>query len=480
MTARGGIASTSRGTKDRARRCRLTAAAVGLAATLAVPAEAATPEILIFGGGWGPDGTQRSIEAHVLALAKALDAHKPTILFGGGPKGTRSVQVKSSSADEATRVLGLIFDRPANLDVGYRAPLIDADGPARKTTLLLALSRIAKQPAILFGVGHGSRPVDDGPPVLDLWGGAKDALGVAELSAALDARTAPITVVLGQCYSGGFAELMYRSPSSGQALAKPTRCVLSAVPSDREASGCTADIRDPGARAYVAVVSEALAGARGADLDGDGKVSIAEAHSYARIHDPTIDVPVSTSEAWLRAVVAELPPRIAGRDVAALVKAARLTERAVLLALSPKTSIAEAEAMFDTTAGQIDTLDKTIADLDGSRADLRRRLEDRVVERWPELANPFHAIARALLAVSPSPIVTFAKGQPELAEIERIDRRIHLHSTALDKLERSSAKLERWLRAVEIVVYEQAIRRSATAAQKADLDQLLACESTAP
>jgi len=439
----------------------------------------ARPHVIIFGGGWGPDGTQASIEAHVQALAAATKAARPTVLFAGGAAGTRSVQIVAPVFDEDSKILGLLFERPTNLDVDYRTPTVASAGPATKASLLEVLSK-AKGPTIALGVGHGSRGADDDVARLDLWGGPGDALAVDELAKLVDRRTSPIALVLGHCHSGGFTDLMYPGAIPAANIASPARCVLAAIPRDREASGCTADIRDPSARAYAAVVAEALAGADGADLDGDRKVTLAEAHAYARINDPTIDVPVSTSEAWMRAVVAEVPPRIAGRHLQQIVESARPTERAVVVALAPKGPIAAAEQRFDQLAAKMEVQDKAIGKLEERRAGLRRRLEDRIIERWPELANPLHPIARALLALKPNPIVHAAKTAPELKEILAVDTLLAAADGKLATLERDSAKLERWLRAVENVVFEGAIRRSGTKQQRASLDALLACEAMRP
>ena len=47
-------------------------------------------------------------------------------------------------------------------------------------------------------------------------------------------------------------------------------------------------------------------------------------------------------------------------------------------------------------------------------------------------------------------------------------------------LEKRAAKLERWLRAVQIVANEAYVRKVGTRAQQASLDALIACESLKP
>jgi hypothetical protein len=73
------------------------------------------------------------------------------------------------------------------------------------------------------------------------------------------------------------------------------------------AAGCTPDINEADYQDFTGYFMGALSGrdrlgnaVNGADYDGDGRVSMDEAFCYALIHDPTIDVPVCTSDAFVR------------------------------------------------------------------------------------------------------------------------------------------------------------------------------------
>jgi hypothetical protein len=119
--------------------------------------------------------------------------------------------------------------------------------------------------------------------------------------------TRPVRVVLTSCFSGGFAELAFAGADAGKRELAAGRCGLFAATAEREASGCDPNPDRAAQEGYGLHFLQALqgrdrAGAVAAiDLDGDGKVSLLEAHARARIASAGIDVPTSTSERWLRA-----------------------------------------------------------------------------------------------------------------------------------------------------------------------------------
>jgi len=195
--------------------------------------------VIIFGGGWGPEGNQRSLEVQVSALRDALSKSDPIVLFAGG-EGAK-VQHLDPEEREADRWLGLIFDRPDSLGIRYESARIAPRGAASRTKLLAAIDEAVARggPLAVFGVGHGSRPADDASALLELWGPPAEALSAEELATHLDdlKPKAPIAFVLGQCHSGAFWRIVFEGAKTEPAV--PARCVLAAIPPEREAAGCT-------------------------------------------------------------------------------------------------------------------------------------------------------------------------------------------------------------------------------------------------
>ena len=437
---------------------------------------------MIFAGGWGPEGNQASLEAQASALSKAVAPSQPVVLFAG-PKGKhRTVQVLARDADEVGALLALAFDHKNLIDVTYRQPRLQSHGAATAEALLSHLERAAAagRSFIGLGLGHGSL-FDDGKQVrLDLWGPPSSALTAQRLTDELARMRpkAPVAFVLGQCHSGGFTEVALQRADAGDAV-----CVLAAIPRDREASGCTPDISDPSARSYMAMIAEALSSPR-ADLDRDRRVSLAEAHAYARIEDLTIDVPVSTREAFLRRAMGDKPPSLDRVVIDKLIRRAPPTERAVLTRLRPRTKpntrVADVSAQLEAMDAKLTELDRAIADLERKRGDLQSKLRSRVIARWPELGNPYHRASRTLLAGGAPEVVAVIRASPELKAIRELDAKIRRRLGRYSSLSNEAARVERWLRAAEIVEYERRWRPRATAASRATFARIVQCEGLHP
>ncbi|MCA9554348.1 MAG: hypothetical protein KC933_30210, partial [Myxococcales bacterium] len=350
---------------------------------------------------------------------------------------------------------------------------------------LQQLARLRGQgDVVVFGAGHGAPAAEGAPAALELWG-PQDRLDVPELARALDKKPGGgrVALVLGHCHSGAFADVMFVGADPEVGLAEPTRCVLAAVPADREAAGCTPDMDDTGAQAYVASIAEALT-RKESDLDRDGRISLAEAHAFAKIHDGTVDVPVSSSELWLSARVGAQAPDITTVSLADLLEQARPTERAVMQAVLPKrmrwSSPGRVAKAADGLAEQISVLGEQIQQLAERREEVRRSLVDAVLLKWPELTNPYHPRARALLAGDAAEVVTFVKRQRRLDQLMAMDRSISALDHRLLLHQRRAARLERWLRAAQRVANEAALRAGGDTARVAALDALNACEALAP
>jgi hypothetical protein len=453
-------------------------AAISLAVVLSIPsrADAGDPKIVIFGGGWGPEGTQASIEAHVAALAKVLGPNQPTVLFAGDASA-RSVQVALQEEDETDRILGVVFDRRDHLQVGYRKKEVPSAKSSREALLAVLAANASEDGLIVLGAGHASGADAENQAALDLWGPG-DKLSVGELARHLDrSPKGPVAFVLGQCHAGAFADVMYARGKAPR-IAEPTRCVLAAVPHDRESAGCTPDVADPSAKAYMAMIAEAFE--KRTDHDGDGAVSLAEAHAYARIHDRTVDVPVASSEIWLLSRLGGRAPRAEKVALAALLPKARPTERQVLekldggrlLEAGPKAVVAELDELEHRIQEDAHRLDGLLDE----REMIRRRLVDALLSKFPELVNPYHHVSRKMLANGAREVIELVTKHPEWRELTRRDEEIDARDRQLLSMEKRAALLTRFARTVQVVAAERLLsKRDAKA-----FARLLACESMKP
>lgn len=461
---------------------RVLSCVLGLGLCLPLSATAEGPGVLIFGGGSDPSSTPLSVEAHVLALGRALARARPQILFAGGQPAQRTVQIEDPHPDHLGAWMGRIFATGEHVGVTYR-PTTVVGAAVTQDALLARIARGAAEARglVVFGAGHGDAAHDEEPAALLLWG--NDALTPPELARALDAPrgAGPVALVLGQCHSGAFTDVLYVGADPDGAVAEPSRCVLAAVPADRTAAGCTPDAADPEAHAYLSTMAAALAGAKGADVDGNGKVSLAEAHAWSNIHDDTVDLPVKSSEAWVRKVLGEEAERLHELAPPRVLQLARPEVRAVLNTLrGPGTDAATTRAELDALEERLDALDDGAATLEVAQGRALTELRSMLLNRWPELASPYHRVARSLLSARADELLRAIDAHPAAHVVLELDVQLTAIHAELGALERSAVKLERWLRAYETVALEAALRKRGTPAQVRTLDALLACEALTP
>ncbi len=482
-------------TSERAREASVVASAPDVAEALPVPAApwrgtvepvvAALPAVwpagawwISAGGGATPESNQVSIEQD-LGLARETFGAAGLLLFAGG-RGSHGVQVEAKLASDPLRMqLADLFAPRGGREASYRPTALAVDGAATAENLRAAIERAmasGETPLLLYLAGHGQRGQSLAEATIDLWGQVPvSAREVAEL---LDGRTRPVRLVITSCFSGGFAELVFvaadatRGPAAG-------RCGLFAATAEREASGCDPNPDRAAQEGYGLHFLSALRGLDRAgqpadiDLDGDGRVSLLEAHTRARVASAGIDVPTTTSERWLRSLA--LRGRAGGFELpeeAAVIEAltrelglvGRTEEAAKLLAEVE----AEAMAVSDRTVGLADAEDAAY-----------RRTASELLARWPVLDDAWHPDFAAMLASEGPEISAALASSAAYAAYLTARAEIAGEQDKQAALLARSAKLERLVRALETS------RQAGVLAQRGGADwrayqALLACERWVP
>jgi hypothetical protein len=261
--------------------------------------------VLIVGGGPSKKYNQVGIESNVRYMERLLPAAVPRrILFADGDPQSASVLY----TDEENKV-------------HHRIPKIaQIDGPTKMNNVQAEINSLAKElqstpkkNALLYFTGHGSPDDERGQFVnnrYDLWG--EEELTVRDLSAAIKVipKSNPLVVVMVECYSGGFANLLFENGNpQGDLIDRPICGFFASVPS-RMSAGCTPTTNEADYHDFTGYFFAALTGTTrlgkpltGADYDHDGKVGMYEAYAYTLINDESIDTPTCTSDAFLRRFV---------------------------------------------------------------------------------------------------------------------------------------------------------------------------------
>ncbi|HEX8913167.1 MAG TPA: hypothetical protein VF796_12480, partial [Humisphaera sp.] len=306
---------------------RAARAAAALIVVAAAPAALASDHFLTIGGGDAPTHNQVSLEKNVLYLQRVLDdigagqSHHD-IYFSDGSDPGRDLQCHGAGqVPRANRLLARVLTgNETALAVEYRDQAIaHVAGPSNRKSLGDWFDKTGKNlpdgdRLIIYFTGHGGGGQRNAPRNTNLTMWREQSMPVKEFVGLLD-KLPPkvqVVIVMVQCHSGGFADVIFKNgdyaANKPDALAAAPRVGFFATVAERPAAGCTPDINEENYREYSTYFWEAISGktrlgssVRKPDYDGDGKVSFAEAHAYVKLTSTTIDIPVCTSDNFLRA-----------------------------------------------------------------------------------------------------------------------------------------------------------------------------------
>ena len=108
---------------------------------------------------------------------------------------------------------------------------------------------------VIYYTGHGGRG-----STLALWN--ENDMSAKEFAGLLDKLPAKVSVVMVmvQCFSGGYADMIYEGGDPAKGLSERDRCGFFATVSDRVAAGCTSDVDEENYREYSTYFWAALYG----------------------------------------------------------------------------------------------------------------------------------------------------------------------------------------------------------------------------
>jgi hypothetical protein len=358
------------------------------------PVPAGPLRFLAIGGGPTPENTEVSLEQDIELVSRALPA-PGLVLFAGG-SGSQTVRELDphDKGDPVLTALGDLFSPRLGRQSRYRAPRFAAERATLDNVdarLSAALTETGA-PLLVYIAGHGEQGPEPRNNLVALWSGS--SLDVAHLVELHERHQRGLRLVATSCFSGGFAELAFaRADARTRRPSAVPRCGLFAGTWDRETSGCDPNPNRREQESYGSSLVHALAGTRkdgtalpagAADYDGDGKMGLLDAHTWARIEAVSFDVPTTTSERWLREVEAGSAP---------IDRSLSPEDTAVVDALGKALGLGSEAAVEKRWV----ELDRALAELSDSIEELEVVLGKReaeqasaLLERWPVLDDPFH------------------------------------------------------------------------------------------
>ncbi|HEX8297460.1 MAG TPA: hypothetical protein VF593_14235 [Chthoniobacteraceae bacterium] len=366
---------------------------------------------LFVGGGPDLEDNGAAIESHLRFASQLLstDANRLVHFTDGKPRSKTVSFTDSSKLSIGRRAMEVLLP---NNDFGpeseSRAPDlgVKVNGPARREDLRRSIGKVAAsakaspKPVLIYFAGHGSHNSrNEENNSFSLWN--DEDLSVTHLAAEI-ARLppeAPIALVMVQCYSGAFANLIFRHGDPSDGLIEHDLVGFFAASKDRMAAGCGSEIHEPDYQDFSSYFFGALAGKNrlgqplsGADYDGNGMVTMHEAFCFALIHDGSSDTPTCTSDSFLRRYAPVQEPELFATPFARIEAAATPAQRAVLEALSEqleltgeqRLSAAKDRLEFHEPIARSALIKRYYEDR-LQLNDLRQRILATLFSRWPML-----------------------------------------------------------------------------------------------
>jgi hypothetical protein len=406
--------------------------------------------LLVLGGGPTPALNQVSIEQDV-ALAIETVGPAAAVLYSGGPNtlGVRVLDEARLKTPSLRVALGNIFAPREGRASRYRPTTLRVTGAASPKNLTKALAAMpaSADPFVLYLAGHGDRGDNAAGNRLSLWG--RNDLLSAELAVMLDDVDRPVRVVGSMCFSGGFAELVFKAGDPGQGATERDRCGLFAAPWDLVASGCDPDPNRRSQEGFAVHFFNALRGTdrhgkklprTSIDFDGDGQVSLLEAHTRVQIVSESADVPTTTSGRWLE-YVAPAGGRTEPVDLP--------EERVVVETLTRRLdmTVREADAQLRTALDRLALDEQAIIDGEQDIEVAYQALSAAMLARWPVIDDPWHPDYDAMLHTHTRAITDFLELSAEARAYFDALEQLETKDAFLYQQQRRSAQLERLVRA---------------------------------
>jgi len=293
--------------------------------------------------------------------------------------------------------------------------------------------------------------------------------------------------VMVQCYSGAFGNLIFTGGDPRNGLADREVAGFFATIRDRMAAGCTTEVNEANYQDFSSHFFAALIGrdrvgrtVRGADYNADGRVGMDEAFAYCLMNDASIDVPVCTSDIFLRWALPVANEEVFQTGYTQVREWATPAQRIALdslsraLKLTGESRPADAyRMMLESERRRVDpSLGQAMRRFRAAREEGRAAM----LERWPDLIDPratdYQTIRREAVAELARRV---ADGR--LRELLEADEALTQLEEQQYKAELEEARVLRFVRLAKSIVLAHRLRESGDATLRERFERLLKAEA---
>ena len=439
-----------------------------------------SPRFLIMGGGGSPSHNQISLEKNVQFLlrvqeGKDISSEHNHILFADGNDEGRDLQLMDieNEPDELHELLAALLASPSAIYHTYRDNELEnvagasTEGNIKK--YFEGLSITNNEQLVINFTGHGGRGEKNNTQNTSIYLWEGKSYRVKDFCSVLNKVPAenPVMVLMVQCYSGGFSNIIFKEGNPEKGLADHPRCGFFATVHDRIAAGCTPAVNEADYREYSSYFLAALHGVDrvgreipSVDYDGDGNVCFAEAHAYSLIASDTLDISVKTTDTFLRKFSAIRDDLLNTRSYNELIRHAGPNERAVLEQLSSDLKL-HGDARIETArrvAKDLFDQRKKMGDMRNeikkANTEMRNTLRKALRARWPELFYPWHPAIERIMEEEAQHVLKTINKHPKGTDYKSNREQYESLSEKYHELEARWAKFQRYIRTAENVAYE--------------------------
>jgi hypothetical protein len=483
------------------------------AAILPVAAHAETV-VLTIGGGPSPSYNQISLEKnvvffeHILAtLGGATWRNDVYFADGGSPFHTVKYEVPSTPSDNIADEIVFLSSPMADPHVRFEpVSLKNLQGPATSASIRDWFSTQGKKlhagdKLFVYVTGHGGdAPRGDvlGNTTIALWN--VPAITMREFDQQLDKLdpAVDVTLIMVQCHSGGFANVLYKNGDPARGFSPAIRCGFFSTTAPRLASGCTPEVNEDDYQDFSTHFFAALSGqtrthksVQKPDYDAKGWTSFADAFTYVLLNDDTIDIPVLTSDQLLRdfshyrgkgdsaELLDEHSPYTQVLATATPSQKGALEGLSAQLKVTGEDRMAQVAKMSSQLQTQRDALMYRRRSAENSFAAARKTLHDTLIFHYPELGIAWQPDSPTIVAKQSDALQHFLESQPDYKTFEQSGKQREELLKTDERLEAQWVKTQRFLECGKTVILAANLPKLAKPDTLAFYDKLVAREHRA-
>jgi len=463
----------------------------------------AQDHVWIVGGGPNLSNSQAQIELNTQWIQTILHQQRPNASIntyyndGYNPEKDVTVWQKPDESLDNLQPLARVFGLQYENGEHYRNHQIPAVIGSTTPDILFddmqrQFEQLKKTDKVLFIYqGHGGHNEDDiTQNTLSLWDVSVSAKDFSQLLNHVPKKV-PVRFFLPQCYSGGFAQVIYPQETTSTDLASGQRCGFMASSAEYPAEGCSSSINTDDYRDYSTYFFAALNQRtrnneplkQNPDRNGDNKISLNEAHYYSLSQAESTDIPRSTSEVylshwhpWYLPYVSWFDNNKAPKNIYAQIAkeiALRYNFTATGKALTVKLK-QQSENWVNTH----ENLFEKRGILNNNIAFLQEEIREAIAHKWPSVRYPYTKNFYNFLINDVTEAQQFIIKQPNYAKLVKMQEQDTALEQQMLNLERKITQIDKIQHLRTLARTLDQFKRYATKKEQENYQRLLGCENT--